>query len=280
MFGRSKGNRILIWAALAVMLSQSHSAAAQAGSAAPQEPNDGQQLAKQLSNPVASLISVPFQSNFDFRMGTGSGWRYTLNFQPVIPFAINKRWNLISRTIVPIVHQSGVTGPYVSQSGIGDVVQSIFISPNKTTPFIWGVGPAVLVPTATNSALGSRQLGLGPTAVVLKQQGSWTYGALANHIWRVAGSTTRPRVNSTFLQPFIAYTTKDAWTYSANTESSYNWTGANWSVPVHFQVAKLVKFGKQRVSLGGGMRCWATSPDGGPQGCGMRFVVQPVFPKM
>jgi len=272
------GKNALILAAFWAVLLQASLATGQTDPAAP-KPDDAHALAKQLSNPVASLISVPFQSNFDFRMGTGSGWRYTLNFQPVIPVAINKRWNLISRTVVPIIYQNGVTGPNTSESGLGDVVQSIFISPNKTTPFIWGVGPAVSLPTATKSAFASKQLGLGPTAVVLKQQGAWTYGALVNHIWRVAGSTTRPRLNATYLQPFIAYSTKDAWTYSVNTESIYNWTATNWSVPVNLTVAKLVKLGNQRVSIGGGMRCWATSPNGGARGCGMRFVFQPVFPK-
>src|SRR5439155_19713188 len=114
--------------------------------AATQKPSDGQELAKQLSNPVASLISVPFQSNFDFRMGTGPGWRYTLNFQPVIPVAINKRWNLISRTVVPVIHQGNVTGAHTSERGLGDVVQSIFISPHKTKPPIWAFEPALSLP--------------------------------------------------------------------------------------------------------------------------------------
>lgn len=205
---------------------------------------------------------MPFQSNFDFRMGTGSGWRYTLNFQPVIPVALNKKWNLISRTILPIIHQGNVTGPGTSQSGLGDIVQSFFFSPNKTEPFIWGVGPVALIPTATNDALGSKQLGLGPTVVVLKQEHGWTYGALANQIWRVAGSSSRARVNATFLQPFVTYTTKDAWTYSVNTESTYDWTGNHWAVPIHVQVAKLVRFGKHPVQFGGAMRCWVTSPSG------------------
>jgi len=274
----SIGKLALILMAWGMMLLQASVATAQTA-AATKKPNDGQELAKQLSNPVASLISVPFQSNFDFRMGSGSGWRYTLNFQPVIPVAINKEWNLISRTVVPIIHQAKVTAANASESGLGDVVQSIFISPNKTKPFIWGVGPAVSIPTATNGAFASKQLGLGPTGVILKQQGLVTYGALVNHIWRVAGSTTRARVNTTYLQPFIAYTTKDAWTYSANTESIYNWTAKTWSVPVNLTVAKLVKLGKQRVSIGGGLRCWATSPNGGAKGCGLRFVFQPVFPK-
>lgn len=241
--------------------------------------DDTAELSKKLSNPVSSLISFPVQTNFDFGMGTGSGWRMTTNVQPVIPIAINKEWNLISRTILPIIHQGNVVAPGTGQTGLGDVVQSFFISPNKSEPFIWGLGPVVLVPTATNSFLGSKQLGLGPTVVVLKQQGHWTVGTLWNHIWRVAGGSGRPRVNADFLQPFVSYSTKDGWTYQANTESTYDWTGNHWSVPIHGQISKIVRFGKQPVSFGGGLRCWATSPNGGPEGCGVRIIVTGLFPK-
>jgi hypothetical protein len=196
----------------------------------------------------------------------------------VIPFSLNKVWNLISRTIVPFIHQDDVVGTS-SQTGLGDVVQSLFFSPVKTEPFIWGVGPALLLPTATDEFLGTEKVGLGPTVVILKQSGHWTYGALWNHIWSVAGDDNRADVNSTFLQPFLSYTTKTAWTYTFNTESTYDWTGEQWLVPIHFQVTKLVRFGKQPVSLGGGLRCWATSPSGGPEGCGFRIVVVPLFPR-
>jgi len=238
-----------------------------------------QELAKKLSNPVASLISFPMQSNFDFKMGTGSGWRYTLNVQPVIPFKLSDKWNLISRTIVPIIHQGNLTGPGSSQTGLGDTVQSFFFSPSKTEPLIWAVGPVVLIPTATNDALGTKKLGLGPTALALKQTNGWTYGVLANHIWSVAGKSSRSEVNSTFLQPFLSYNTRDAWTYSINTESSYDWVSNSWSVPIHLSISKLVRFGKQPVSFGGGLRCWATAPVGGPHGCGLRIVVTALFPK-
>jgi len=249
----------------------------------PQKPAAGDEtaeLAKKLSNPVASLISFPIQANFDLRMGAADhGWRATINVQPVIPVALNPKWNLISRTIIPIIHQADVTAPGASQSGLGDIIQSFFLSPNKTEPFIWGVGPAILIPSATNDALGSKQLGLGPTVVLLKQQHGWTVGVLWNHLWRVAGGSGRPRVNADFLQPFLSYSTRDGWTYSLNTESTYDWTGNHWAVPIHFQVSKIVRFGKQPVSFGGAMRCWATTPSGGPEGCGLRIVVTGLFPK-
>lgn len=149
----------------------------------------------------------------------------------------------------------------------------------RPSPSSWGVGPVVLVPTATNQFLGGKQLGLGPTVVVLKQEHGWTYGMLWNHLWRVAGGSGRPKVNADFIQPFLTYGTRDGWTYGVNTESTYNWTGNNWSVPIHATVAKLVRFGKQPIQFQGGLRCWVTSPAGGPEGCGMRVVVTALFPK-
>jgi len=247
--------------------------------APPAAGSDAAALAKKLSNPVASLISVPFQSNFDFKMGpSDDGFRYTMNFQPVIPITLNPNWNLISRTIVPIIHQNDVAGTS-DQTGLGDIVQSFFFSPSKTEPFIWGFGPVLLLPSATNDVLGAEKFGIGPTLVILKQQKGWTYGALLNHIWAVAGKDSRADVNATFLQPFLSYTTRTAWTFTVNTESTYDWTGEQWSVPVNFQVAKLVRFGKQPVSFAAGPRYWANSPSGGPEGLGLRFAVTLLFPK-
>lgn len=240
---------------------------------------DATELAKKLSNPVASLISLPLQSNFDAGMGTGSGWRYTLNVQPVIPIKLSPNWNLISRTIIPIIHQGNVTGSNTSQSGLGDTVQSFFFSPDKTEPLIWAVGPVVLLPTATNASLGAQKWGLGPTALALKQRNGWTYGMLANHIWSFAGKSDRADVNATFIQPFLSYTNKQAWTYSINTESTYDWNSHSWAVPIVPSISKLVRFGKQPMSFGGGLRCWVTTPTGGPEGCSLRIVVTALFPK-
>jgi hypothetical protein len=241
--------------------------------------SSGEELAKKLNNPVASLSSVPFQSDFDFGLGTNKdGFRYTATLRPVVPVTLNKDWYMISRTVLPIISQSNVIGTS-SQAGLGDTVQSFFFSPNKTTPFIWGAGPALLVPTATDHLLGTQKFGIGPTIVVLKQQSGWTYGMLLNHIWSVAGAHNRSDVNSTFLQPFLGYTTKSLWTFLVNSESSYDWTGRDWSVPIHVTATKLMRFGKLPVSAGGGLRCWATSPPSGPHGCGLRLVVTALFPK-
>jgi hypothetical protein len=127
--------------------------------------------------------------------------------------------------------------------------------------------------------LGSDKWGAGPTGVILKQSGPWTYGMLANHIWSFAGPEAQPDVNATFLQPFISYTTHDAWTFALNTETTYDWEGEIWSVPVNFTVSKLVKFGEQPVSLQAGLRYWAESPEGGPDGLGVRAGITFLFPK-
>jgi hypothetical protein len=250
---------------------------------APPAGGDAEDLAKKLSNPVASLISVPLQSNADFKIGPNDdGWRYQMNMQPVVPISIGDDWNVISRTIMPIVYQDDIFPGAGDQFGLGDITQSLFFSPKAPSSFgglIWGVGPAFLIPTATNDLLGTEKFGIGPTAVVLKQAGPWTIGILANHIWSVTGDDDRADISSTFLQPFISYTTKDAWTFTLNTESSYDWKSEQWSVPINAQVSKLVKFGEQPVSIGGGVRYWAESPDSGPEGFGARLTVTFLFPK-
>src|SRR5690606_35229836 len=155
--------------------------------------------------------------------GPNDGDKAFVNVQPVIPITLNDDWNLISRTILPIAWQDDIAGPSGDQFGLGDITQSLFFSPKAPTEsgIVWGVGPVFLFPTATDDFLGGEKWGAGPTAVVLKQFDGWTIGMLANHIWSFAGDETRNDISSTFLQPFVSYTTKDAWTFTLNTESSY-----------------------------------------------------------
>lgn len=236
------------------------------------------ELAKKLANPMAALISVPFQNNFDSGIGPNDdGFRYTLNFQPVIPLPLSPRWNLILRTITPIVAQSDVYQGAGTQAGIGDIVQSFFFSPAHSR-VIWGAGPVFLLPTATDRLLGGKKWGAGPTAVVLKQQGPWTVGALWNHIWSFAGEDDRKDVSTTFLQPFLSHTTPRAFGMSIQTETTYDWKAERWTVPIYVGVSQMLKVGKQPLSLAIGPRFWAVGPENAPD-WGIRFTATLLFPK-
>src|SRR5262245_32188217 len=242
--------------------------------------DDAAELAKKLANPVAALISVPLQNNFDFGAGPdGDGFQYKLNIQPVVPISLNSNWNVISRTILPYIHQEDVIGSS-TQSGLSDTVQSLFLSPKEPTKggWVWGAGPAFLLPTATDDLLGSEKWGAGPTAVLLRQESGWTYGALANHIWSFAGDDSRSDVSSTFLQPFLNYTTKKHTTFVLNSESTYDWEHEQWTVPLNLGGAQLVKVGKLPVQFLVGGRYSAEKPNDGPE-WGVRFAVTFLFPK-
>jgi hypothetical protein len=241
---------------------------------------DAAQLAKQLQNPVASLISVPIQNNFDFGAGPdGDGFQYRANVQPVVPITLTKDWNLISRTILPVVYQEKVIDES-SQSGLADTLQSLFLSPKEPTRggLVWGAGLALQLPTATDDRLGEEKWGAGPTAVLLQQQGGWTYGALVNHIWSFAGEADRADVNRTFLQPFASYTTRTLTTFGLNLESAYDWERSQWTIPLNATVSQLVKIGPQPVQFMLGARYYAESPERGPD-WGLRFAVTFLFPK-
>jgi hypothetical protein len=237
-------------------------------------------VAKQLQNPVADLISVPIQNNFDFGGGpVGGRFQYKLNIQPVIPVSISDDWNLITRVILPVVEQSDAIG-WTSQFGLSDTTLSLFLSPKAPTSdgWIWGAGPVLLLPTATDGLLGTEKWGAGPTAVALKQEDGWTYGALVNHIWSFAGNSGRANVNATFIEPFFNYTTQDLTTFGIETESSYDWHNARWTVPLNLLVSQLVELGGKPVSFQLGARYYAEKPDSGPS-WGLRFEVTLLFPK-
>jgi hypothetical protein len=241
-----------------------------------------EELAKKLANPVASLVSVPIQANYDENFGPneeGSTWR--INIQPVIPITLNDEWNLISRTILPVIDQEDIPTKGKRESGIGDILQSLFFSPKEPTAggWIWGAGPVFLLPTASEDVLGTEQWGIGPTAVGLKQVGPWTFGALVNHIESVAGEDDRADVSATFIQPFLTYITKTKTTISLNTESTYDWENEEWSVPINFNVLQLLKIGSQIIQVGVGVRYWADSPENGPQDWGARLQLTLLFPK-
>ena len=241
---------------------------------------DAADLAKELSNPVASLISLPYQLNYDSGFGPdGDGERTLLNIQPVIPIGLGENWNLISRTIIPVIHQSDVL-PGRTQTGVGDVLQSLFLSPKEPTAngLIWGVGPVFLLPTASDD-LGADQFAMGVTGVVLKQSGPWTFGALSNLLWDAGGGSDPTDISTSDLQPFVNYTTPDALTIALNAEASYDWVQNEGSLPINLLATKVVKLGPNLVSIGGGLRYWVDGPEAGPDGWGARAIVTFLFPR-
>jgi len=239
------------------------------------ESHDVDELAKKLSNPVAALISVPFQYNFARSYGD-DGYQNLLNIQPVIPITLSDDWNLISRTILPIIQQKDVQ-PGKTQFGLGDVVQSFFFSPSKVgkSGLIWGAGPAALVPTGTDG-IGANTWALGPTFVVLKQEGPWTYGALANQLWDTGG---KANISSLFLQPFLAKSIGKGRTISINTETTYNWLNKEWSIPINVAYSKVSKIGNQLVSNQIGAKVFLKTPYGYGPDWGLRYTFTLMFPR-
>lgn len=255
-----------------------HAAEPVAGPAA----TDANALAKQLANPIASLISVPMQLNYDDGVGPfDDGNRILINVQPVIPVSIGDNWNLISRTVIPIVSQHDVFPDAGDQFGLGDVLQSVFFSPKALTAggWTWGVGPALLIPSATDDLLGSGKWGGGPTGVALKQTSSdWTYGVLANHIWSFGGDADRADLSATYLQPFLAKGLGKGRTVSTALESTYDWKNHQWTVPLNVGYSKVGRLGAQLVSYQAGLRYYLAKPDAGAD-WGIRFTFTLLYPK-
>jgi hypothetical protein len=254
---------------------QEYSAEAPAEASAAQ-PTEADKLAKQLSNPIAALISVPFQYNYDQTYGQ-DGYKNQVNIQPVIPVSISENWNMISRTILPIIQQGDVV-PGTSQFGLGDTTQSLFFSPKKPTEsgLIWGIGPVALIPTGTDN-LSADTWAFGPTFVVLKQSNSWTVGALGNQLWATGGPAD---INAMFLQPFVAKALGKGRTISFNTETSYDWNNEQWTIPFNLIYSKVSKIGDhQLVSNAFGIRAYADTPYGNGPDWGVRYVFTLLFPK-
>ena len=242
-----------------------------------------EELAKQTQNPVANLISVPFQNNFNFGAGPEHEMIWIMNVQPVIPIPLNEDWNLITRTILPIINQPGLVAGQDDTFGMGDLNPTVFLSPAKDKGFIWGVGPSTTLPTASASAIGSGQWSLGPAAVGLYMEGPWVVGALVNQQWSMVGWGKRD-VNGLLVQPFVNYNLSDGWYLTSAPIITGNFAGGSggnhWTVPVGGGVGKLSRLGKIGLPLNIQLVPFynAVTPDFGPD-WQLRFQLQFLFPK-
>lgn len=243
---------------------------ARADDSAASPAGDAERLAKQLSNPVADLVSIPFQFNWEEGVGEQDATRFVLNVQPVVPFELNDKWNLIGRWIMPFVSQPELAPGLDSTFGLSDILFSAFFAPRSASRFIWAAGPVVSLPTTDDPALGSGKWQAGPTVVVLKQNGGWTYGFLANQLWSFASTsdTERRDVNKTFLQPFLSYTTSKGVSLSVQSEATYDRKAADgdkWTAPINVSVSKVTRFGPFPFSVQGGFGYFVEAPSIGPE---------------
>ena len=228
---------------------------------------DSQELAKKLSNPISDLVSVPFQFNWENGVGPDDGLRTVLNVQPVVPFRISERWNLIERWIMPYVSQPEYLG---DAAGLSDITFSSFLSPSTGKALIWGVGPVVTLPMTSDPAIGSGQWSAGPTLVLVKLQGSVLYGLLWNQLWSYATVSEKSRIatNQGFFQPFVAVTRPSGVTFTLQSEASANWNAPNeddtWTIPINLTVSKITTLGPFPFSVLGGAGVYVASPEGGP----------------
>jgi hypothetical protein len=239
-------------------------------------------LQKAVQNPVSSLISVPIQNNSNFGVQPFDRTQDVLNIQPVIPVRMSDNWMLVMRIIQPIIWQPYPSQPTGGQYGFGDMNPTFFLSPAKPGKLIWGVGPALVIPTATDQILGQGKLSLGPSVVALAQPGKWTLGALINNVWSIAGSGGRPDVNQMLLQYFVNYNLDKGWYISVSPILTANWNASSgnvWTVPVGGGVGRVMKLGFQPVNISAAFYGNAVHPSGASS-WGMRLQIAFLFPKL
>ena len=240
-----------------------------------------EELTKAAQNPVASLISVPFQNNNNFGIGPYDRSQDVLYIQPVIPMALNKNWNLITRIIQPVVYQPYPNATTGGAYGFGDMVPQFYFSPRNSGKVIWGAGPQLVIPTATNDILGAGKLSLGPALVVLTQPKPWSIGVIVNNVWSVAGSGSRPPVNQMLMQPFINYNMQKGWYLTTSPYITANWrasSGNTWVVPVGGGLGRITKLGSQPVNISAQFFGNAAHPPG-TSSWSMRLQFVLLYPK-
>ncbi len=237
--------------------------------------------AHQAQNPIANLISVPFENDFNPHTGIHREFSYVLEVKPVVPFHLSEDWNLITRTIIPVIQVPDLAPGVKGTSGLGDVNLSLFLSPAKSGDIIWGAGPIVSFPTATEDILGTGKLSVGPTVAALTIQGHWLFGTLVYNLFSVEGPSGRTDVNQMLIQPFVNYNLPQGWYIVSSPIITANWKAKpreKWTVPVGGGVGKLVHFGKLPVNVYTQFFQNVTRPEGTTD-WSIRFQMQFLFPK-
>lgn len=240
-------------------------------------------LAKAAQNPIASMISVPIQSNTNLNVGPGKDVQEVVNIQPVYPMSLTRDWNLITRTIVPLLSQPELVPGQGRTNGIGDIQFSGFFSPTKPGAWIWGVGAVLQFPTASDDVLGQGKWAAGPTAVALQNNGPWGYGVLINNVWSFAGDDDRSSVNQLLVQPFLNYNVPGhpGLYFTSSPVITANWkaaSGQRWTVPLGLGVGQIMKWGTQPVNLQAAAYYNVERPDGAAN-WNLRLQLQFLFPR-
>lgn len=242
----------------------------------------GSDIAKAAQNPIARMISVPLENDFYPHTGIDKENQYVLEIKPVVPITLSKEWNLISRTIIPVIQTPDLTPQISGTSGLGDIQESIFFSPSHAGPggIIWGAGPAIVAPTATETIYGTGKTSIGPNVVILAIQGHWLYGSLVQNVWSVAGPKERADVNQFLMQPFVNYNLPHKWYLVSSPVITANWEvdSGRWLVPLGGGAGKIVRFGKVPVNIYGQFFGNAEYPKGTSE-WSARFQMQFLFPK-
>ncbi|MGQ7944538.1 hypothetical protein [Flavobacterium sp. WC2509] len=243
----------------------------------PKSGASAQELADKLANPVASLISVPLQNNLNYGIGPYNGTKYTINVQPVIPFKLSENLNLITRYILPVVDQRDITGENTHQFGLSDATVTAFFAP-KTKGIILGVGPAFLVPTATEKVLGTEKFGVGPSVLVMHQGKGLSVGFLANQIWSVAGSEDRADFNQFYTQIFLSHSYKSGASLGITSEITQNWEAKTTMITLSPNIGAVTKLGSQAVQFAIMPLIPITGPSESKPDWGLRAVLSFIFP--
>ena len=240
---------------------------------------DETELAKASQNPVGDLISLPFQNNMNFDVGAADRTQDILNIQPVWPINLGENWNLITRTILPVISQPAPGADRTN--GLGDLSFTGFISPSKPGKLIWGAGPALIFPTATDDVLGTDKWSAGPSVVALTMPGSWLVGALVSNVWSYAGNDDRADVNAFLAQYFINYNFPSGWYLTSAPIITANWeadSGERWTVPFGGGFGKVFRIGKQPMNINTQVFYNVEKPTNGAE-WQWRFQLQLLFPK-